>query len=255
MKNKFLSFLLKILLLFLLFGPFFLAGYLCSIYSTFLPMGIYVGIMMLIGVLMVPVTLKRIHNEMKKQENMTEEEIQADINEDGSKLKYDAYQIKAVVENWKLSSTSDKIKGLLFVSFFIACCVGFVVLMVLGYMIYAFICFGVGAGLIIISLIVVKLIERKSLHISGDKNYTKGTAIVLSSTLSSQTTTGTRHRRYIKNTTYKIRLRISSDETLTAYSKEDYDIGDRVIIYRNKKNPQVVHIIKKIEDVFDEDEF
>lgn len=255
MKNKVLFFLLKVLILFLLFVPFFLAGYLCSIYNTFLPMGIYIGIMILFSFLMVPVALKRIHNEMKKQENMTEEEIQADINEDGSKLKYDAYQIKAVVENWKLSSKSDKIKGILFVSFFITCCVGFVVLMVLGYMIYAFICFGAGAGLIIISLIVVKLLERRSLHMKDGGNYTREKAIVLSSTLSSQTTTGTRHRKHIKNTTYKVRLRISSDETLTTYSKEDYEIGDQVIIYRETKNSKVVHIIKKLEDVFDEDEF
>ncbi|MBD5390466.1 hypothetical protein HDR67_00420 [bacterium] len=255
MKRKFLSFLRSFGIMVATMGIFLLLAYLSFLMNSALPMFIFFGCIALLSVLMIPIILKRMHKEVQRQENMTEEEIKEEINADRSKLKYDAYQVKAVADNWRMSSTADKIKGILFLVFFLGCIIGFMVLMSSGHIMYGLICFGVGAGTIVLALIVVKLLERRSLHLKEGRDYTKAKATVLSCTMSSQSTTGTR-RKYISNTTYKVQLRISSNRTGVAYSKESYEIGDRVIINIDTKNPNVIHIIKKQEDIFDlEEEF
>ncbi len=257
MKRKFLFFLLRFGLVAGLIGGFLSLGYICVLINSALPMFIFFGCIALLSILMVPFYLKRIVKEVKRQGEMTEEERKEDVNQDGSKLSYDAYQVKAVIDNWKQASTADKIKGMVFLFFFLGCCIGFVVLISLGHITLGLICFGVGAGLILTSLIVVKMLQRRSLKLKKGRSYTKEKAIVVSCSLSSQTTTGTRHRKYIGNTTYKVNLKLSSGQKVVAYSKEFYDIGDRLSIAIDEKNPQIVHIIQKQEDMFDieEDEY
>ncbi|MDE7263110.1 MAG: hypothetical protein K2N64_00430 [Anaeroplasmataceae bacterium] len=212
------------------------------------------GLFFLLGLLSIFFHFKRFYHEYERQVDMDMDKVLEDINENSNnRLEYEVQQVKAVVDTWKLSNKGDKIKGILFVTFFIGCLLAFAICMFLGHMVYGFIFFGLGVGEILISFIVVKLLETRSLHFKKRRCYRKATAIVLGTTMSSQSTMGTKRQVRIGNTTYKVFLRIN-DTKVTTYSKEYYDVGDKVSVNIDEKNPKIVHIIGKQIDIFEMDE-
>ncbi|MDE6047066.1 MAG: hypothetical protein K2F56_00400, partial [Anaeroplasmataceae bacterium] len=204
------------------------------------------------SVLCLPLYFKRFRKEYERQEKMDNDEVIEEINNQQgyNKFEYDVQQVRNVVQSWKKSSKGDIIKGLLFLSFFLGCCIGFVVCMSLGYMVWGFVCFGLGAGEIILALIVVKFLETSSLRLKKGRTYTKSTATVLGCTMSSQSSTGTSRHTHIMNTTYKVFL----NNKRIAYSKEYYTIGEKVDINIDTKNPKRIVIIGRHEDIFDIEE-
>ncbi|MDE5715651.1 MAG: hypothetical protein K2I42_05910 [Anaeroplasmataceae bacterium] len=246
MKPRWISFLL----VFLMFGAFFLS----VITKNAIFIYILFGFFFLLSILCIPLYFKRFKREYQQQENKSNDEVIEEINHQNgyNQLEHEVQQVRMVTQTWKNSSSSDKIKGTLFLLFFLGCIFGFVVCMFLKQTILGFIFFGLGFAEIIIALIVVKLAERISLRPNKKRNYIKATATVLATGLSSQSTSGEYHKS-IYNTTYKVFLRINNQKRV-AYSKEYYEVGDKVIVQIDSKNPKRIHILSKKEDIFDFDE-
>ncbi|MDE6408155.1 MAG: hypothetical protein K2K50_06080, partial [Anaeroplasmataceae bacterium] len=217
-----------------------------------LPIYLVFGFFFLLSILSLPLYFKKFRKEYERQEKMDTDEVIEEINNQRAynKLEYDVQQVRNVVQLWKKSSKGDIIKGLLFLFFFLGCCAGFVICMSLGYTIWGFVCFGLGAGEIILALIVVKFLETSSLRLKKGRTYTKSTATVLGCTMSSQSSTGTRNHTNIRNITYKVFL----NNKRIAYSKEYYTIGEKVDINIDTKNPKRIMILGKHEDIFDIEE-
>lgn len=239
-------FVVIVMLVFICFGLAVWTKNLIFIYLIF-------GFFLLISILFLPIYLNRFRKEYHRQEKLNQEKVIEQINEENyNPVAYDVQQVKNVVDVWKLSSKADIIKGILFVSFFLSCIVGFLVCISLGYMPWGYACFGLGAAEIITAFICVKWKERKSLRCKKSRTYTKAIAMVVGCTISSQTTTGTRRHTHIGNTTYKVFL----DDLKVAYSKESYEYGDKVDIKIDIKNPKRVHIIgKHIDDLEIQEEY
>ncbi len=246
MKRKWISFLV----VFITFGCFFLTMF------TKNPMIIYIlfGSLFILAIAMIPLYLKRIKKEYQRQETKSNDEIIDEINAStgDNSLEQSVQEIRMVTDTWKNSDRADKIKGTLFLLFFLGCIIGFVICMFIGQMIAGFICFGLGMAEILIALIVVKLKEHFSLHFHSKGSYRQATATVLGTSLSSQSTTGKRHKS-ILHTTYKVHLRIENENRI-AYSKEYYETGDKVMVQMDMKHPKRVHILYTKEDPFDFDE-
>ena len=68
--------------------------------------------------------------------------------------------------------------------------------------------------------------------------------------MSSQSTSGSRRYTQITNTTYKVFL----DNKRVAFSKEYYDVGDKVDVHIDTKNPKRIIIMGKHKDIFDLEE-
>lgn len=172
-----------------------------------------------------------------------------------NKLEHDVQQIRAVVETWKTADKKDIVKGIVFVLIFLSCLVGFAVCMTLDHMILGFVFFGLGFGQILLALLAVKLLERRSLKLKKGRHYQRTTAVVLSSTMSSQSSMGHRHV-HIMHTVYKVTLKLNEQNVVT-YSEKYYNVGDKVYVNVDTKNPKIVQIVEKYIDAFslDEDEF
>ena len=210
------------------------------------------GFFFVMSILVLPFYFRKFHKEYKRQEKMDKDDVIEEINhqEGYNQLEYDVHQVKNVVDTWKQSNKGDIIKGLLFVSVFLGCIIGFVVCMSLDLYVWGFVCFGCGFGEILIAFIVVKIVETSSLRLRKGRTYTKSTAVVLGCTMSSQTTTGSERHTHISNTTYKVFL----NNKAIAFSKEYYVPGEKVDINIDTKNPKRVHIIGRHEDIFDIEE-
>ena len=252
MKRRALVFIIYLGLIIILFGSFILTAVTQNIIFIYLIFGIF----FLLGIISTVIYLKNFVREYNRQEDIDKDDVIEEINEKKgyNQLEYDVHQVKAVVDTWKQSSKGDIVKGIVFVSIFIGCIVGFVIFISLGkeYTVWGFVCFGAGALEIIGSLVVVKFLERRSLKYKKGRNYRKATALVLGCTLSSQSSTGERHK-HIRNTTYKVFLELNN-ERVTTYSKEYYEIGEKVDVNIDEKNPKIVLILNKHEDIFDLDE-
>ena len=202
----------------------------------------------------IPLNLKKFRKEYKRQTEMKPNEVIEEINNQKgyNKLEYDVNQIKNVADTWKQADKKDIVKGLLFLISFLGFLVGFVVCMMLEYMIWGFVCFGLGAGEIILALIIVKLLQRRSIKLKRGRTYKKAIALVLGSTISSQSTTGSKSVS-VGNTIYKVYLKIKEDKFI-AYSKEYYSAGEKVDVNIDVKKPKIIHIIGCHEEVFDFEE-
>ena len=197
-----------------------------------------------VSLLFIPIYFRRFRKEYERQKEYDSDEMVEEINDTAgyNKMQYDVQQIKAVVDTWKKATPADIIKGILFVSFFFGCVIGAMVCLSLGYIKWGLIFFGAGALEMIIALIVVKSLERRSLKLKGSGHYIRATAEVLYSTLSSQSSVGSRNKKRITNTTYKVFLQIN-DEQRKAYSREYYKPGTKVNVNIDEKNPNIIHIL------------
>lgn len=153
--------------------------------------------------------------------------------------------MKQVGRAWKASSVGDKIKGMLFLVTFLACCALFVVFTSIGHPIWGVIALGVGAGMILISLLVVKMKERISLsgakHIKSDSRIKCGT--VTSCVLSSESSysSGAHSSTRIVSTVYKVNVDIDG-EIKTGYTRDFYNEGDEVTVL-NRPTSKSITII------------
>lgn len=250
MKKKGLVALIYMGVLVLIIGSFALTAVTKNISFILFTCGLF----FVLAILSLLLYFRRFHKEYERQEKMDTDEVIEEINDLGNnRLEYDVQQVKAVVDTWKQSSIRDRIKGILFVAFFIGCLIAFVVCLSLGYEIYGFIFFGLGVGEILLALIVVKLLETHSLKLKKGRKYYETTALVLGTSLSSQSLTGTKRNVRIGNTTYKVFLRIKGNK-VTTYSKEYYNTGEKVKVSVDEKNPKKVHIIGLQEDIFENED-
>ena len=253
MKRRY-AFLIYVGIVALTFGCFLLSAYTQNLIFIF----VLVGAFFLLGIISIPFYIRRIRREYERQSKMENADVIDDINQQPgyNKLEHDVQQIRAVVETWKTADKKDIVKGIIFALVFLSCIIGFAVCMTLEHMVLGFIFFGLGVGEILLALIVVKLLERRSLKFKKGRQYQKTTAIVLSSTMSSQSSTGTRRHVHIMHTVYKITLKLN-EKNIVTYSEKYYNVGDKVYVNVDTKNPKIVQIIEKYEDPFslNEDEF
>lgn len=253
MKRRY-AFLIYIGIVALTFGCFLLSAYTQNMIFIFVLLGAF----FLLGIISIPFYIKRFRREYERQEKMENADVIDDINQQAgyNKLEYDVQQVRAVVKTWKTADKKDIVKGILFVLVFLSCLIGFAVCMTLDHMVLGFVFFGIGVGEILLALIVVKLLERRSLKFKKGRQYQKTIAVVLSSTMSSQSSTGSRRHVHIMHTVYKVTLKID-DQNVVTYSEKYYNVGDKVYVNVDTKNPKIVQIVEKYRDAFslDEDEF
>ena len=207
-----------------------------------------------LAILATPLYIIRIRKEFKRQEKLSVDEAIEEINdkEGYNQLEYSVHQIKSVVDTWKLSSKADIIKGLLFLIFFIGCIVAFVIFMSMEKFVLGIVFFCLAVGEILCAFIVVKILETKAILPKKKEKLRNDIAVVLGTTISSQSSTGNRHHT-IGDTTYKVFLKIG-DQRFVTYSKEYYEIGDKLRVCINIKNAKKVYIVEKIKDIVDIEE-
>lgn len=153
------------------------------------------------------------------------------------------------IANWlqalKLASKGDIIKSILFVSVFVGCLVGFVVLAAMGYGAWCILPWGIGCGMIVIALIVTKILEHRSVSSKRvNKNMPSQKATVVGCYTSSESYVSTGSNRHtqtsrIVNTTYRVLVDIGG-ERKTAFSKKFYNEGEEIYVRPVGKN--YVHI-------------
>lgn len=243
------------------FGTFLIVlGFIALAFITKKPIFIYLlfGLFFLLSILMLPLYFVKFRKEYQRQEKLGQEETIKDINtqKGDNQLSYNASQVKAVVDTWKHASKMDIWKGTIFLIFFLGCIIGFLVCMICGLIVWGIVCFALGFSSILLALVVVKLLERRSLKLKAGRSYQKGTAVVIGSVMSSQGAFKTGRHQHIGNTIYKVYLDVQ-DRKIISYSKEYYKAGDKVRIQIDKKNPKIVQIIGKQTDIFglEENEF
>lgn len=164
-----------------------------------------------------------------------EAESLADINSSyGYESQYKAaeYQMEHVAENYKNSTRSDKIKGWLFFGFLMTDFALIIVFLFLRIMTGCFICFGIFAGTIIISLIVVVIRQKKGMSRKGRKGveYVNCEGTVKSCVMSSMSSTGGSNRNStmrVNDVVYKITLDVDGNEYVT-YGRHYFNVGEKI---------------------------
>lgn len=148
-----------------------------------------------LAILATPLYIIRIRKEFKRQEKLSVDEAIEEINdkEGYNQLEYSVHQIKSVVDTWKLSSKADIIKGLLFLIFFIGCIIAFVIFMSMEKFVLGIVFFCLAVGEILCAFIVVKILETKAILPKKKEKLRNDIAVVLGTTISSQSSTGNRH--------------------------------------------------------------
>ena len=164
----------------------------------------------------------------------TREKEHSDLEEINSTYGYENYELKNeymiehTAQNYKHAKPKEKILGWLFFGFLITDFVMIVVFFMLGIMIGAIICFCLFGGTIILSLIILKILQSVSINYNPNKSANKKIldGEVKACLMSSSTETGGITTR-IHNVVYKVVV-TSDNKDYTAYSKQFYEIGDKV---------------------------
>ncbi|MDE6947859.1 MAG: hypothetical protein K2P14_11800 [Anaeroplasmataceae bacterium] len=210
------------------------------------------GFFFLLSIITIPFYLKRFSEEYKLQGSKEAPKVIDEINDnDDSQLQFEVSQVKNLVDTWKHSTPHDFIKGTLFLLLFLGCIVGFVVCMLNENYTLGFIFFGAAFGTILLAFIIVKILETRAIRFKkGKANSIQDTAVVIISTISSQSSSGNRRNVKVHNTTYKVILEIRG-RRVTTYSKEYYTAGEVVHVIVNTKKPNQVSIVDRKTDSFE----
>ncbi|MDE7163656.1 MAG: hypothetical protein K2O44_06265 [Clostridia bacterium] len=189
--------------------------------------------------------------EESSEEGQKSEEEKAleDINSSygyESKMKLAEYQMDHVAKAYANSSKGNRIKGWLFFGFLMtdfALCMIFIFLnIMLGF----FICLGIFAGTIIISIIVVVILQKTSMsgRINNDK-YETCQGVVKACVLSSMGSSGGAHEYStvrVNSVTYRVIVIVDGRE-YDAYSDVYYNEGDKLTVAVKKNGRGVAKII------------
>ncbi|MDE7379469.1 MAG: hypothetical protein K2N14_00315 [Clostridia bacterium] len=165
-----------------------------------------------------------------------------------SQMKLAEYQVDQTAKIYRNTNKRGRVFGWLFFGFLMLSFIMIIVFAFFGNMIGVFVCLGLFAGTIIISLIVKVILEKTSMsqRIDPDKyNYT--TATVKACVLSSMGSTGGgRHNSTTRVTsvTYRIILDVEGQE-YNAYSHDVYEEGERIEVAVKRNGRGVAKIIEK----------
>ena len=166
-----------------------------------------------------------------------------------SDIELGVYQAEQSANIYRMSSRGDKIKGWLFFGFLItdfALCMVFIFLHI---MVGFFVCCGIFAGTIILSLIVKVILEKTSMsrRINYDK-YDECQGVVKACVISSMTSMGgTRNYSLVSSVNYRVVIIVDGQE-YNAYSKRTYAAGDIVTVAVKKNGKGVAKIIESEQD-------
>lgn len=191
------------------------------------------------------VTFGESETEEKNDETEKLEDINSSYGYD-SKMKLAEFQMDHVANAYRHSSTGDRIKGWLFFGFLMGDFALIFVFAFLRIMIGIYVCLGIFAGTILLSLIVKIILEKTSMsrRVDTDK-YEQRQATVKASVLSSMGSTGGGSRRStvrVHYVTYRIILDVDGRE-YQAYSDETYAEGERLDVWVRKNGGGVAKII------------
>ncbi|MDE6075143.1 MAG: hypothetical protein K2G26_01765, partial [Clostridia bacterium] len=157
------------------------------------------------------------------------------------------YQMEHVADAYANANKGNRIKGWLFFGFLMtdfALCMIFIFLnIMLGF----FICLGIFAGTILISIIVVVILQKTSMSrkINYDK-YETCSGIVKACVLSSMGSSGGAHEYStvrVNSVTYRVIIIVDGRE-YDAYSKRTYAEGDTLTVAVKKNGKGVAKIIE-----------
>lgn len=178
-----------------------------------------------------------------------EEEKIEDINSSvgyESQLKAAEYQMEHVAENYRNSSRADKIKGWLFGGFLITDFALIMLFIFLQIPTGIFICLGIFAGTILISIIVVTILQKRGMTLSRRKGveYVGCKGVVKACLLSSMSTRGgaSRHSTTrVTNVVYRVIIDVDGRE-YTTYGRQFYDVGEKldVTVRKDGKGTAVI---------------
>lgn len=191
--------------------------------------------------------------ERPEREEQAEKEAEklADINSSygyDSQMKLAEYQMDHVSNAYRNSSRREKILGWLFFGFLMTDFGMIMVFAFFGSMVGALVCMGIFAGTILLSLIIKVILEKTSMskRINPDKcDICEG--VVRACLLSSMGSVGGGHRHSttrVCSVTYRIVV-IVDGKDYNAYSRNFYNVGDKVTVAVKRSGRGVAQIIEK----------
>lgn len=154
-----------------------------------------------------------------------------------SRRKSGEYMARHVSNNYKYSTSKEKVLGWLFFGFLITDFLLIFVFGILKSIVGVIVCFSLFVGTILLSLIIKIIVEKISMRVKGDdlddKEVFKGT--VEACLMSSTTSTGGRYTTRIEKVVYRVLVDYDGEQ-YTAYSENYYEEGDEVFFVVRRKN-------------------
>ena len=157
------------------------------------------------------------------------------------------YEIRHVSDRYKKSTSKEKVLGWLFFAFLITDFALILVFAFCGIMIGALVCFCIFGGTIIISLIVTKIVEHRSMRVKLDpsKKQNLVAGVVRTCVMSSSTSTGgSKYRSTERIVSMIYRVTVTADgKDYTAYTDKFYETGESVaVIIIGKRSASIVSV-------------
>ncbi len=163
------------------------------------------------------------------------------------------YMMSHTGKTAKSSTKKEKTLGTVFLIVLLALMFGGIVLIAVGWQIAGLICVGGFAAVIIIAIIITVIKQKLAMSIKrfDESNPQKG--MVISCTVSSQTTNGSKYYERVISTTYKLKIDVNGT-VCSSYCKTFYSAGDIITVLPSKKGNDSVYVVEELSEQSEYDE-